>query len=165
MSNPDTLPTNPSLAPLMSLLGQAERERDAALADAQRGRVAHRTAEEQAEQLVAYRLDYEARYRERFSRQSAIEVFQSYQNFLGRLSMAVEQQRQAVEQAARRVEALEVTVREQELRVASVRKLLERRLAELRLATDRREQKQTDEFASRAAWNRLAEQRLAASAS
>ena len=49
-------------------------------------------------------------------------------------------------------------VREQELRVASVRKLIERRLAELRLAADRRDQKQTDDFASRAAWNRLAEQ-------
>ena len=37
---------------------------------------------------------------------------------------------------------------------AEVRKLIERRQAEARLSADRREQKNTDEFASRAAWNR-----------
>ena len=40
------------------------------------------------------------------------------------------------------------------MRVASVRKLIERRSHELRLAADRQEQKQTDEFASRAGWGR-----------
>ena len=45
-------------------------------------------------------------------------------------------------------------LRDGEIRVASVRKLIERRQAEARLSADRREQKTTDEFASRAAWNR-----------
>jgi flagellar FliJ protein len=34
-----------------------------------------------------------------------------------------------------------------------VRKLIERRLTEVRTASDRREQKASDEFASRAAWS------------
>jgi flagellar FliJ protein len=45
-------------------------------------------------------------------------------------------------------------LRDGEIRVASVRKLIERRQAEARLSADRREQKNTDEFAQRAAWNR-----------
>jgi flagellar FliJ protein len=155
---------DPSLSPLLALLGQAERERDTALANVQKALAAQRAAEAQSQQLVAYRLDYETKYRERFSRQGAIDVFQSYQNFMGRLTLAVEQQNGVVEGAGRRVDQAAEALREQELRVASVRKLLERRMAELRQATGRREQKQTDEFASRAAWNRLAEQRLSPSA-
>ena len=92
------------------------------------------------------------------SRQGAIDTFQTYQGFMGRLSLAVNQQQGAVAHAARRADAARQVVREHELRVASVRKLIERRLAELRIAADRRDQKQTDEFASRAAWNRLAAQ-------
>lgn len=155
--------TDPSLSPLMALLGQAERERDDALAQAQRAEAQLAAAHGQGEQLVAYRLDYESRFRERFSRQGAIDTFQTYQVFMGRLSLAVEQQQGAIAQAGQRVETARQVVREHELRVASVRKLLERRLAELRVAADRRDQKQTDEFASRAAWNRLAAQRLAPS--
>ena len=155
--------TDPSLSPLMALLGQAERERDDAVANARRAEAAHKAAEDQADQLVAYRLDYEARYREKFSRQSSIDQFQTYQGFMGRLSLAVDQQKNVVANVLRRVDAAREVVREQELRVASVRKLIERRLAELRLAADRREQKQTDEFASRAAWNRLNEERLSSS--
>ena len=43
-----------------------------------------------------------------------------------------------------------------ELRVASVRKLIERRIAEAVRTQDRSDQKATDELASRAAWLRLA---------
>ena len=154
--------SDPSLSPLMALLSQAERERDEALAQARRAEASQAAAVGQVEQLVAYRLDCESRYREQFSRQSSVDRFQTYQGFMGRLTMAVDQQQLIVDNAARRAEAAREAVREQELRVASVRKLIERRLAELRLAADRRDQKQTDEFASRAAWSRLDEQRLSA---
>jgi len=156
--------SDPSLSPLMALLNQAGRERDDALAQARKAEAAQAAAQGQVEQLLAYRVDCETRYREKFSRQSSIDQFQTYQGFMGRLTTAVEQQQMVVDNAARRTEAAREAVREQELRVVSVRKLIERRLAELRLAADRRDQKQTDEFASRAAWNRLDEQRLSASA-
>jgi len=156
--------SDPSLSTLMALLNQAERERDDALAQARKAEAAQAAAQGQVEQLLAYRVDCETRYREKFSRQSSIDQFQTYQGFMGRLTTAVEQQQMVVDNAARRTEAAREAVREQELRVVSVRKLIERRLAELRLAADRRDQKQTDEFASRAAWNRLDEQRLSASA-
>ena len=44
-------------------------------------------------------------------------------------------------------------LRDHEVRVASVRKLIERRAQELRLSAERIEQKQTDEFGARSAWN------------
>jgi flagellar FliJ protein len=152
---------DPSLSPLMALLGQAERERDDAVAQAQRAEAQLAAAQGQGEQLLAYRQDYEARFRDRFSRQGGIDTFQTYQGFMGRLSLAVDQQQGVVAQAARRADAARQVVREHELRVASVRKLIERRLTELRMAADRRDQKQTDEFASRAAWNRLAAEQAA----
>jgi flagellar FliJ protein len=152
-----------SLSPLMALLGQAERERDDAVAMARRVEAAHAAAVGQAEQLGAYRADYEARYRETFRQSSGITQLQTYQGFMNRLTLAVDQQQHVVLQAERRVEAARDVVRQQEMRVASVRKLIERRMAELRLVADRREQKQMDEFATRAAWNRLNEQQLSQS--
>lgn len=156
--------TDPSLAPLMTLFGQAERERDESLANVQRAVLAEQAAQDQCDQLLAYRLDYETRFRERFSKQNTIDVYQSYQAFMARLTQAVDQQKQVVLHAARRVEIARDLARQQELRVASVGKMLDRRLAELRQLADRRDQKQTDEFAARSAWNRLDGQRLAPSA-
>jgi flagellar protein FliJ len=149
---------NPSLDPLMALLSQAERERDEALADARRAGDAHQAAALQAEQLVAYRVEYEARFREQFSRQNSIEVLQCYQGFTVRLTQAIDQQKQVVVHATLQLEQARALVCEQELRVASVRKLLERRLNEMRQTAQRHEQKQSDEFAARAAWGRLSAQ-------
>lgn len=144
-----------SLDPLMALLAQSERERDDARADVQRCQTAHQSAQDQAEQLVVYRGEYEARFREQFSRKSSIDILQCYQGFSARLGQAIEQQQQVAQHAAGRLERSRELLREHEMRVASVRKLLERRVLELRQMADRREQKQTDEFAARAAWSRL----------
>jgi flagellar FliJ protein len=149
--------TNRSIDPLMALLGQAERERDAAMADTQRAADHHRNTQTQAEQLVVYRAEYDGRFREQFKKHQGIEALQGYQVFAQRLGQAIEQQARVVAQAAQRADQAMDLLREQEMRVASVRKLLERRLNEIKLGGDRREQRQTDEFASRAAWNRLAQ--------
>ena len=146
-----------SIEPLMALLGQAERERDAAMAESRRAADAQAAALAQAEQLTSYRGEYEARFREQFSRSSSMDVMQHYQGFMQRLTLAIDQQQRVVTHAQGRVERVLQLLIEQEMRVASVRKLLERRLQELRLVADRREQKQTDEFAARAAWNRLSQ--------
>jgi flagellar FliJ protein len=143
------------LQPLMSLLAQAESERDEARSHSQRQAAAHRTAEAQVEQLLEYRRDYEARWSEHFSRQSKIELLHCYQGFIDRLSQAIEQQRVAADHAGRQATAAAQALQVAELRVASVRKLIARRVAEQQLTEDRREQKQTDEFAARAAWQRL----------
>jgi len=155
---------NPSLDPLMALLGQAERERDASLAAMQRAVEAHQAAQVQSEQLVAYRGEYEARFKEQFSRKSSIDILQCYQGFSARLGQAIDQQQNVAGHAALKLEQARESLRDQEMRVVSVRKLLERRVTELRQMADRRDQKQTDEFAARAAWNNLQKRPLSSAA-
>jgi flagellar FliJ protein len=143
-----------NLQPLNILLEQAERQRDLAQADHQRAQAACRAAEAQTEQLVGYRRDYEKRWNEQFGREGKIELVRCYQSFVERLTQAVEQQRRVAAHAAERVVHAAGVLRDHEVRAASVRKLIERRTFDLRQADERREQKQTDEFASRAAWSR-----------
>ena len=143
------------LQPLTLLLGQHERQRDAALAEHQRAQQASAAAAAQSEQLHTYRREYEQRWSEQFRREGKIELVRCYQSFMERLTQAVDQQARAAEHAARQVENAMLALRECELRCASVRKLIERRTHEQRLAADRRDQKQSDEFAARVAWNRV----------
>jgi flagellar FliJ protein len=144
------------LQPLMALLSQTESERDAALAAHQRARTAHQAALAQTEQLVAYRREYEQRWGERFSSAGHIELVQAYHGFMTRLTQAVEHQQRAIAQADTLLERAGAALVEQEMRVASVRKLIERRVQEVQRHSERREQRQLDELAARAAWNRLA---------
>lgn len=143
------------LQTLTILLGQHERQRDAALGDHQRALVAAEAAAAQADQLHAYRRDYEQRWGEQFKREGQIELVRCYHSFMERLTQAVDQQTRLKEQAAVQVGHALAALRESELRCASVRKLMERRTLEQRAADERRDQKLTDEQASRAAWNRL----------
>ena len=142
-----------SMPPLMTLLEQCERERDELAVTSQRAAVAHRSAMDQAEQLVVYRSEYEQRWAAQFRTDGRMELVHCYRGFMERLTQAVEQQKRIVVQAEAAFEHTRLALRDGEIRVASVRKLIERRMNEVRLASDRREQKATDEFASRVAWN------------
>jgi flagellar FliJ protein len=141
------------LQPLMALLAQTERERDAVWADAQRTAQAYQAAQAQAEQLLTYRREYEQRWGAQFKSEGRMELVHCYRGFVARLSQAVDQQQGIALHAQAQMERARDTLREQEVRVASVRKLIERRSAELRLSADRAEQKQIDEFGARSAWN------------
>ncbi|MDO9316128.1 MAG: flagellar export protein FliJ [Burkholderiaceae bacterium] len=142
-----------SLQPVMTLLGQTERERDELAAGCQRAATAQRTAAAQLEQLVVYRREYEQRWANNFRTDGRMELVNCYRGFMERLTQAVEQQRRVTAQAEAELEQARLALRDSEIRVASVRKLIERRVADVRVAVDRREQKATDEFAARAAWN------------
>ena len=143
------------LRPLALLLAQAERERDEALAEQFRTEAARRAAVSQAEQLVAYRRDYERRWSAEFCRDGKIELIRCYQGFMQRLTQAVEQQERVAAHAAAHAERAEAIVRGLEVRVAALKKLVERRLREREVAAARREQKESDDRAVRAAWSRL----------
>lgn len=144
------------IQPLMALLSHAERERDEALAHRQRMREALDAASTQAEQLVAYRRDYEQRWAERFAQAGQVQLLHSYHGFVTRLTQAIEHQQRVVAQAERQLERAAEALQQQELRVASVLKLIERRVSEIEKTSAQREQRALDELASRAAWNRLA---------
>jgi flagellar FliJ protein len=143
------------LSSLALLLAQAERERDEALAEQFRAEAARRAAVDQAEQLVAYRRDYERRWSAEFCRDGKIELVRCYQGFMQRMTQAVEQQERIAAHAATQAERAEAIVRGHELRVAGLKKLLERRLREREVVAARRDQKESDDRAVRAAWSRL----------
>lgn len=147
---------NDALQPLSALLSHAERERDEALAHRQHMQQALESARTQAEQLIAYRRDYEQRWAQRFTEAGQVQLLHSYHGFVTRLTQAIEHQQRVVVQAERQLERALETLQQQELRVASVLKLVERRVAEIEKAGAQREQRSLDELASRAAWNRLA---------
>jgi flagellar FliJ protein len=141
------------LQPLMALLSQTERERDEAWGQAQHALQAQQNAAAQADQLLTYRREYEQRWSAQFKTEGRIELVHCYRGFMDRLTQAVEQQQRIAQQAAVQAERTRAVLAEHEMRVASVRKLIERRRQELRLSADRIEQKQTDEFGSRMSWN------------
>ena len=146
----------PPIEPLIALLEQTERERDEIQKHTLRLRDAHAAAQARADQLLGYRGEYEQRFAVQFREASSIELMRSYQGFVARLSQAVDQQAGAAQRAHVQWQRAIESLREHEVRVASVRKLIEGRMREMRLETDRREQKANDELAMRAAWNRLA---------
>lgn len=134
---------------LATLLEQAEQQRNIALAAFNQTRARRDEARAQARELEVYRDDYSARWSDRFQRGAALEVVRSYHQFAARLDLAVSQQVHALtvcEQAL--VRANDVLVAH-ELRVASVRKLIERRRLEQRQGIERSEQRSEDEHAQR----------------
>ena len=144
-----------SLKPLAAVLAQSERERDMALADLQRAQLASDAADAKVQQLLDYRRDYEQRWGAQFAREGQIELVRCYQSFTERLTQAVDQQGRVAEHSKQQLANAVLAVRVAETRCASVRKLIERRTHEHRVVEERRDQKQTDEQAARAAWNRL----------
>lgn len=142
------------MQPLLALLAQSEAERDKVQAELTRVTGLHQSAQAQAEQLLNYRRDYETRWTQQFRTASTMTLVQCYRGFMQRLTLAVEQQQQMAKQAALQVGQVRTALVAQELRVATVRKLIERGVCEDRIAQARKDQKTSDEFAARAAWNR-----------
>ena len=146
------MPTTHALHPLHMLLQQAERERDAALAALREAEDAERRARQQASQLDQYRLDYRQRWGAQAGRAGTVLQLQCYQGFIQRLEQAMAQQARQCESSARRAAQARVRLQATELRVAAVRKLIERRQQAEHALAGRRAQKQTDEAAQRASW-------------
>jgi len=134
-------------AALQTLLELAQRERDAALAALMQAENMGNRALAQLEQLQAYQADYRANTPGTAGRAAPIELLRCHSGFMGRLDQALGQQQQAVKasdaELLRRREALQRC----ELKLASVRKLLERRAAEQQRVEARRDQRRSDEAA------------------
>lgn len=135
------------MATLQLLLDRATQERDRVAGEMRRGEEMALRARRQGEQLAAYRGEYLQRWSGQFGRGGAIELMHCYQSFMQRLDEALEQQQRQIDAAERAVAAMRQVLVQAEVRVASVKKLIERRQAELQRAEDRRDQRQTDETA------------------
>ena len=130
---------------LLTLLEHAEEDRNRALAAHQVASASQLAAQVQFEQLLEYRRDYEARWLTQFAEHGQMELVRSYHAFMIRLTQAVEHQQLALQQAGARLAPARSALRDRELRVASVRKLIERRRQRERAELARCEQKLNDE--------------------
>lgn len=139
---------------LQMLLEHAERERDGARSALQQAEQAHQRLALQADQLQAYRAEYLARGPGRDGRAAPIALLRCHQDFLQRLDQAVEQLQHQQAAAGQRAQQLREALLAHEQRVASVRKLIERRGAERQRGAARQEQRRQDDAAQRSATRR-----------
>lgn len=134
-------------AALHTLLEHAEGQRDAALAALMQAEATVRRMQTQAEQLRAYRDDYRSRHPALGGRSAGIEALRLHQDFMQRLDQALQQQTGQVQACEGRCATLRSQLVAHETRVASVRKLLERRGQQAQVHADRLEQRRSDDAA------------------
>jgi flagellar protein FliJ len=134
---------------LATLLEQAEQQRNIALAAFNQSRARRDEARTQAREVALYRDDYSARWNGQFQRGAALEVLRSYHQFSARLELAISQQAHALAVCEQALARANDVLAAHELRVASVRKLIERRRHEQRQGLEQSEQRATDEQALR----------------
>jgi flagellar FliJ protein len=138
---------------LRLVLEQAERERDHAQAQLLQAQARANQARTQAQDLHSYQNEYDARWQRQFQQGgTGIETLTQYRSFGDRLGDAILQQGQVATVLEGRVAAARQVLQDKETRVASVRKLIERRLAEAQALANKQEQKANDEFGQRAGW-------------
>jgi flagellar protein FliJ len=134
---------------LATLLEQAEAQRDSALAAFNHSRARRDATRSQLHDLERYQADYTARWNHQFQQGAALEIVRSYHQFADRLQLALTQQAHALAVAEQALARANDTLAAHELRVASVRKLMQRRVTEARARDERREQRSDDDFAQR----------------
>jgi flagellar FliJ protein len=145
----------------LQLLMQREQQRcDQAQSALRHADDAARRAREQREQLLAYRGEYQSRWTAQFHQGGTMDILMYYRSFMQRLDQAVTLQTRQAELSELQLAQARRDLVESERRVASVRKLIERRAAELAHAGRQREQKQTDEQAQRMRWPNTQRDRL-----
>jgi flagellar FliJ protein len=139
---------------LQTLLQREKEKRDAALMEWRDAEARALAAREQAEGLVTYRADYRKRWAAQFAQRAPIEILHCYQGFVDRLEQAIGAQQGIVDQAAHRAQAARQRLQHREMKVATVQRLIERRLQAAALKQSRRDQKTVDEAAQRLGWAR-----------
>lgn len=126
----------------------ASRKRDEARRLLQDAQGAQQAAQDQLNQLQGYARETEGRWGMRADAAVQPEVMFHHYQFMDRLGHAVGLQTGVVSDHASRVQDAARTLLEAELRLASLRKVVEKRQQDHERQQMRREQKQTDERAS-----------------
>ncbi|MHB1114627.1 MAG: flagellar export protein FliJ [Acidovorax defluvii] len=126
----------------------ASRKRDEARRLLQDAQGAQQAAQDQLNQLQGYARETEGRWGMRVDAAVQPEVMFHHYQFMDRLGHAMGLQTGVVGDHASRVQDATRTLLEAELRLASLRKVVEKRQQDHERQQMRREQKQTDERAS-----------------
>lgn len=126
----------------------ASRKRDDARKVLQDTLAAQQAARAQLDQLEDYAKETQARWGMKADAAVKPEVMYHHYHFMDRLGHAAGVQTGVVGDHANRVEAARRSLLEAELRLASLRKVMDKRRQDQALAELRRDQKQTDERAA-----------------
>jgi flagellar FliJ protein len=140
---------------LQILLEREEADRDAIAVDTRQAQDHLERLNAQMTQFSQYRADYVARWQQQFHQAGGIEIVQCYRSFMQRLDQAMQQLTLQQRQAEVNFKRQRHRLMEAETRVAAIKKLISRRVETFQRAEQRRDQKQTDEAAQRAAWSHL----------
>lgn len=132
---------------LQVALSLAQQQRDAARTALHRAESGAGAATEQMHQLQNYAQETDDRWGTRAGVSIGPEVMFHHRHFMGRLDHAIGLQNSVLTDHERRVTVAQQAMLAAELRVASLKKLVERRQREADQLEQKREQKQTDERA------------------
>jgi flagellar protein FliJ len=139
------------MAPVQKVLDKKEKDRARELGEV-RARLA--AAEAKLRDLEQYRQDYEQAFQQRAKVGQNVRALRDFQVFLARLDQAIQQQRQVVTTAQSDVGGHSSLWQSAARKAKAVDSVVDRWQGEERLAQDRRDQKETDERAQRAARSR-----------
>ena len=137
---------------LQMLLEREEGDRDTATIALRQAERHLARVDQQMAQFESYRTDYVTRWQGEFQHAGGIEILHCYRSFMQRLDDATAQLTAQQVHAQASVRRCQTMLLEAETRVAAIRKLIERRIEGHERLERRREQKNTDEMAQRAAW-------------
>jgi flagellar FliJ protein len=138
----------PGLNALAVAVEAASRKRDDARKVLQDTLAAQQAARSQLDQLEDYARETQARWGMKADTAVKPEVMFHHYHFMDRLGYAAGMQTGVVGEHASRVEAARSALLEAELRLASLKKVVEKRRLDLERAEMRSDQKQTDERAA-----------------
>ena len=126
----------------------ATRKRDQAMQDLMhvQSKLAH--AQGQMEQLETYGIETESRWLNAAQTSTTPELMRHHYQFMDRLTHAIGLQQGVLVNALDNTNNIKKQVLEAEFRLTSLKQVLKKKQANLAVCQNRREQKQTDEFAS-----------------
>lgn len=142
--------THPSHS-LLVVLEQAKSSRDHAFVMLESSRKILEDAKFKLQSLHNFRSQYEERWQGQFKQAGGMEIVRCYQDFMARLSNAVDEQASRVAHLQRDHDNRKTDLLELERKLAAVQKLIDRRQHEMMQTSMRMEQRDTDEMATRLA--------------
>jgi flagellar FliJ protein len=134
------------MKPVQNLLDDTEKRLALGLATIER-KVAE--AEAKLKELERYRGDYDKQFAQRAGGGIGVTALRDYQAFLARLSEAIRQQQAVVNRAQSERDAERLRWQDAAKRAKALGHVVEQWQTEERRASDRREQRETDERAQR----------------
>jgi flagellar FliJ protein len=137
---------------LHTLKDRDQRLRDEALMACRDASRQLDTARAQVEALVNYRSEYRARWAGEFSRAAPIEIVRCYQGFVSRLDQAIISQENTVQHAEAGLLRAQAKLKQRELKLATVGRIIIRREQTAAQHARRDEQRRSDEGSQRLAW-------------